>query len=249
MKKRKETLQNSTARERVYTFLKKKILELHIKPGGIINLSELEESLQLSRSPIRDALIQLENEGLVKTVSKKGTVVTKIDASRVDDERFLRSCVEGRVTIEFLDYCTESHIQELYSIIEQQKAAADNMDSRKFLLLDDAFHSIFYKATNHYYCLEAVQNLSCNYSRLRLLSLSEPNIISQTLTEHEEILDLIKKKDEHSLNKLVVRHITEKDDEVSTLISKYPDLFIGLNIPYEENSNIFEEDFLKSNAR
>jgi len=242
-KDKKQT--QATAGGNIYAFLRKKIIELQIKPGEFINVNELSEFLNVSRSPVRDALIQLESEGLVTTAPKKGTIISKIDIHRVKDERFLRSCIEEKIAVEFINLHNEKHIAQLKDIIELQKKAADQKDFREFLRFDDSFHAVFYEAADRLFCLDVINNMSGHYSRVRLLALSEPEILKQTLDQHEEIIALTMKKDSRRLSRLVLSHIAEKGAEVSMLTDKYPDLFTGIIEAPKEKKNIWERDFLK----
>lgn len=235
----------ATAGGNIYTFLRKKIIELQIKPGEFINVNELSEFLNVSRSPVRDALIQLESEGLVTTAPKKGTIISKIDIHRVKDERFLRSCIEEKIAVEFINVYTEKHIAQLRDIIELQQKAAENNDLREFLSYDDSFHAVFYEATDRLFCLGVIKNMSGHYYRVRLLALSEPEILKSTLDQHEEIIDLSLKKDSRRLARLLSSHIAEKGAEVTMLTAKYPDLFTGVMKQPKEKRNIWESDFLK----
>lgn len=235
----------TTAGGNIYTFLRKKIIELQIKPGEFINVNELSEFLKVSRSPVRDALIQLESEGLVTTAPKKGTIISKIDIHRVKDERFLRSCIEEKIAVEFINLYQKKHIAQLEDIIKLQKKAVEDKDIREFLRFDDSFHAVFYEATDRLFCLDVINNMSGHYSRVRLLALSEPDILKQTLEQHEEIISLTLKKDAPHLVRLVTSHIAEKGAEVSMLTAKYPDLFTGIVELPKEKRNIWESDFLK----
>lgn len=232
-----------TAGENVYKYLRTSIIELRVKPGQTINMNELGEYLKVSRSPIRDGLIQLGKDGLVETTPQKGTIVSKIDVRRVKDERFQRACIEERVLEEFLSIYQKSHIESLKAILEEQKQA---YDAREFLRLDDAFHSVFFTATNHPYCLDSVLNMSSHYYRIRLLSLSESGIRQISLAQHEEILKLVVEKDILKIKKLLEMHIVEKDDEENLMKSNYPDLFTGIVLSNPQKQKIWEKDFLST---
>ena len=103
MTNQKQPKDSQTAGENVYQYLRSSIIGLQVKPGQTININELSDFLKVSRSPIRDALIQLAKDGLVTTTPQKGTIVSKIDIQRVRDERFMRACIEERVLREFLE--------------------------------------------------------------------------------------------------------------------------------------------------
>jgi DNA-binding GntR family transcriptional regulator len=242
---KQESQTNLSTDETVYDFIGRKILYLHIKPGETININELEKFLNVSRSPIRDALIQLEKEGLVVTIPKKGTIVSKINAARVKDERFLRSCIEERVMEEFLEIYQKSDIDEMRAAIEAQESAVKSLDARKFLVYDDTMHSVPFRVTGHEFCLNTVLNMSGHYLRIRLLSLSDMTTLQQTLNQHKTMVDLILKKDAAGLKLLIHEHITDKVTEFQSLFNRYPDLF-ETDIPAAANAvNMWESDFLK----
>lgn len=242
----KQEIQTSLASDKtVYDFIGRKILDLHIKPGETININELEKFLNVSRSPIRDALIQLEKEGLVVTIPKKGTIVSKINVARVKDERFLRSCIEERVVEEFLEIYQESDLKEMRDAMEAQERAIRLFDAREFLVWDDIMHSVPFKVTGHQFCLNTVLNMSGHYSRIRLLSLSDMATLNQNLEQHKTMIELIIKKDSKRLKTLIQGHITNKESEFQSLLNRYPDLF-ETDIPTASNeTNIWESDFLK----
>lgn len=242
----KYTKDSQTAGKNVYQYLRSSIIGLQVKPGQTINVNELSDFLKVSRSPIRDALIQLSKDGLVTTTPQKGTIVSKIDIQRVRDERFMRSCIEERVLEQFLENYKESDIEKLKELLKEQKQALDDKDAREFLRTDDAFHTVFFQATNHPFCLENVLNMSSHYYRIRLLSLSESDIRRQTYEQHEEILRLIQENDASKIRTLIDMHIVEKKDEETRMKRKYPELFTVVEDEDQQKGRIWEEDFLKT---
>lgn len=246
MTEQKNSKDSQTAGENVYQYLRTSIIELQVKPGQTININELSDFLKVSRSPIRDALIQLAKDGLVTTTPQKGTIVSKIDIQRVRDERFMRACIEERVLSEFLNSYQDSDIQALKDLLHQQRQALQSKDAREFLRADDAFHTVFFQATNHPFCLENVLNMSSHYYRIRLLSLSEPDICKQTYEQHEEILDLIQQKNLSKIRTLIDLHIVDKQGEETRMKRKYPELFTAIEEADQLKGKIWEEDFLQT---
>jgi GntR family transcriptional regulator, rspAB operon transcriptional repressor len=237
---------SQTAGENVYNFLHTSIMELRVKPGQMINVNELSEFLKVSRSPIRDALIQLGKDGLVTTTPQKGTMVSKIDVKRVKEERFIRACIEERVVEEFLGLYQESDITKMRAILKRQEQMISEENARQFLSLDDDFHAVFFEATDRPFCLKSVLNMSSHYYRIRLLSLSEPEIQQRTFAQHEEIMQLLLAKDMEKLKKLLDFHIIQKAGEESRMKRIYPDLFTDVVAPYSTSREIWENDFLQS---
>lgn len=130
--------------DNVYYTLRKNIISLNLKPGEALSIKDISEKLNVSRSPVRDALIKLEKEGLVNIIPQKGTIVSKIDLKRVAEERFLRESLEENTIKLFVSVCKESDIQILRHCIEMQKQSIKDNDYMSFLKYDDNFHSVFF---------------------------------------------------------------------------------------------------------
>ena len=235
-----------TAGENVYQYLRSSILDLQVKPGQTINISELSEFLHMSRSPIRDALIQLARDDLVTMTPQKGTIVSKIDITRARDERFMRACVEERVLEEFLDCCRPEHIAELRDNLSLQRQMIQKGDTRGFLRADDAFHSVFFIATNHPSALHNILNMSSHYLRIRLLALSQQGVCEQSLRQHEDILQLVQNGDRANIRGTIRLHIVEKREEEGYMIRQHPELFTGIADESAPKHRIWEDDFLLS---
>lgn len=244
MASQKITKDVQTAGENVYQYLRNSIIQLQIKPGQTINISELSTFLKVSRSPVRDALIQLARDGLVTTAPQKSTIVSKLDISHSKDERFMRACVEERVLEEFLSCQQKTHIQQLQENLAQQRRMLETKEIRGFLRSDDDFHSIFFQATSHPFSLENILNMSCHYYRIRLLSLSEINVCEQSYRQHLDILQMVQEKKQADIRRIINLHIVEKQDEETRMRHRYPELFTETAGDSLLSHKIWEEDFL-----
>ena len=111
----KNTVQNA-----VYQELKKGIMTLHLVPGTEMSTQEIATKLQVSRTPVREAFIQLQKEGLVEAIPQKGTKVSPINIKRVGQERFLRESLELSVIEPFLANVNTQDYQFLRANIEKQ---------------------------------------------------------------------------------------------------------------------------------
>ena len=87
----------------VYNQLREKIETLELKPGTELNLTELSDSLGVSRSPLRDALLRLERDSLVDIFPQKGTRVSFLDIADIRQERFMRTNLELGAVSRFMD--------------------------------------------------------------------------------------------------------------------------------------------------
>ena len=96
--------------ETVYNILRRNIINLNLVPGSQISEKEISEKMNVSRTPVREAFIKLSKEALVSILPQKGTFVSKIDLSRVQEERFLRETIEFSVMENFINTYTEEEI-------------------------------------------------------------------------------------------------------------------------------------------
>lgn len=233
-----------TIGDSVYYSLRKNILYLNLKPGESINTKEIAEHLGVSRSPVRDSLIKLQKEGLITSIPKKGTIISKINLDRVEEERFLRLCLESKVILLFLKCYSDSDLTELKNNLENQKESIRKKDMESFLRYDDQFHEIFFRASNKMLCWETLQNMSGHYHRVRFMALSDVLVVNYVLNQHEQFLNLILEENIEDLKILIELHISQQNKEEKTLIKEYPDYFECTAVDMV-NIDFLKKDFLK----
>ncbi len=238
--------QKKTAADSIYDTLRSNIVELHIKPGTMISIKDLAEHMKVSRSPVRDALIRLEKEGLITTMPQYGTMVSKIDLERVSAEQFLRASLEEKNILLFAQCFTEKDILKLRSVLAENRAIAHKADYRRFLEFDDTFHSIFFEATRKKFCWDTVQSVSGHYRRFRLISFVDEEISENVLAQHEQIIEYATQQNTEKLIATLQRHLTKIDQEKLDFARKYPDIFTGLDMPEEKDASLWDADFLQS---
>ena len=90
---------NKTMGDDIYSNLRSYIIELRIRPGEIISIKDIATELNVGRSPVRDALIRLEKEGLITSLPQRGTMISRINLHRVTEERYIRACREEKTTM------------------------------------------------------------------------------------------------------------------------------------------------------
>lgn len=208
-----------------YAALRRQIIELRLQPGAILSIKELCGHFGFSRSPLRDALIRLSQEGLVTMLPQRGTMIAKIDFRRVEEERFLRVSVERQVMAQFMQRHTRGDIDRLNESVARQNRCVTAGDLRSFMDLDDDFHEIFYQAADKSFCASTIRHVSGHYRRVRLLSCVDSSISKEILAQHHEIMAAIRAEDSARVLALFERHLGKLDEEEPVFLRKYPDLF------------------------
>ena len=155
----------------MYDVLRTDILDLKLRPGLVFSIKDVCDAYGTGRTPVREALIRLSKEGLITFLPQKGTMVSKIDFQRADNERFLRSCVEEQVMLEFMALNDHDRASEaaaaLKASLDRQEIIVKDRDCRGFLEEDIVFHSVFYQAVNRDTCAHIIHANSGDYRRIR----------------------------------------------------------------------------------
>lgn len=215
----------NTISDQVYRAIRMSIMTLKIAPGTAMSEKEIGERLSVSRTPVREAFIRLEKEGLVRIYPQRGTHVSKISIGRAKEERFLRESLELAVLRDFMKDHGEESIERLRRNIEKQKQALAQGAWDKFMDYDDQFHDVFYQETDKLLCNDVVKQSNVDYYRLRCLSvLVNGGIASLNIDQHTQLLDHISGGNEAALE-LLAKHLRKIFKELDEMQEKYPQYF------------------------
>lgn len=232
-------------RQDPYSILRKNIIELRMKPGTIVSIRDLCEHFHVSRSPMRDALIRLGEEGLVDLLPQRGIMISKIDIHRVEEERFLRVSVERNVMQMFMKQHTPNDVVFLEASIVKQKRSMQAKDYRAMIALDDEFHRYFYQVAGKTLCADVIWKASGHYSRVRLLTCVSQDISQEVTNQHSEFIEAINSGDTNRLLAVFDHHLGRLDEEMKEFGVKYPDLFLQ-GKPADRENDLLKNDFLKT---
>jgi DNA-binding GntR family transcriptional regulator len=231
----------------VYPVLRRVIVELYLQPGAVLSIKDICEHFEMGRSPVRDALMRLDQEGLVTLLPQRGTMISKIDLSRMEQERFLRLSVEEEVMKLFMACHTPSDITLLHEALRQQQelCVQKDVDIRRFLRLDDQFHQVFYTVADKLFCLQAIENVGGHYRRMRLLTCGVSTSMQEILRQHSALLTALQTRDTELMCNIFHFHLRRLDREERLVLKKYPYLFKnGSN--HESASPLWKADYLQT---
>ena len=228
-----------------YSVLRRDIVELRLKPGTTASIRDLCGHFHISRSPMRDALIRLGEEGLVDLLPQRGITISRIDLGRVEEERFLRISVERNVMREFMEHHSPEDVAFLQASIVKQKRNLPTKDYRANMTLDDEFHRYFYRVTGKTLCADVVWKASGHYSRVRLLTCVDRDISQQVVGQHCDFVEAVGKGDTEGLLTAFDHHLSRIGAEVRQLGARYPDLFLPGGAPARGDDPL-KDDFLET---
>ena len=192
-----EPKHRENSRDFAYRVIREMIVNMELTPGSKVSETELASLLNLSRTPVREALIDLEKSGVVEVLPQKGTFISYINPLLVEEARFFTFDIGKRDRFPLL--CEPQYQTELNTLEENislQEFYLQHQNYEKFLELDNEFHYLFFKITNKIKIYSLMKGLNIHFDRARtLIFKGKPSIT--TLEEHKKILTAIKNKIRH----------------------------------------------------
>ena len=176
------------AASRVFEQLRHMIVSLTLAPGTALSRSALQRDFGLSSTPIRDALMRLEEAGLVEVFPQSRTIVSLIDVPLARQAQFLRRSIEQEAVT-----ADAGLVDRLHAVIEEQGKWAKAGDLERFNDADLAFHKILYDAAGVPDLWALVRKRSGHIDRIRRLHLPIGGKAAQIVRDHEAIVNAISK--------------------------------------------------------
>lgn len=191
----KPIVREQTTQEKVYERLKKSILNGEITEDAIFTEVQLAELLDTSRTPVRAALQDLMNEGLVVSVPRKGLMVRKITKEEQNEILLVRVSIETEVIKKVASKIQAKHLAKLKQIIAAQEKAMLERDSVTFIALDQEFHLYFVEIAGFNLINQILLNMHNLSMLVGLKALSHQGRMKNVLLEHENLVAALEVKD------------------------------------------------------
>lgn len=201
-------------RHKAYQKIKEFILFLDLKPGQKVLESEISERLKIGRTPVREALMMLENERLVICGEKKGFFVRNLSAKEMKEYFKMRTLMEHFAIPLIIERITPSAIKALEKNLSKAEEAAEKGKFRDIIRYETQFHEILYKTTESEIFIETISGLVDKFQWLRAIGLSAENGARESLSDHRRILVSIVEKDEEQLKKIIEEHLQHAEEKV-----------------------------------
>jgi DNA-binding GntR family transcriptional regulator len=214
-----------SARAVVHEILRQRIISLEFAPGQPLSESDLAGKLGVSRTPVRESLILLAEEGLVDVVPQVGTFVSRIRESDTASAQFVREALERAAVVGGGAHLTEAQLQELRGMIDEQNAAVAADDHEAFFLLDDAFHAALMRATGHETAWPIVGQAKSQLDRARRLSLSltqQPRLLTD---QHDSVVQRLSARDVAGADRALRDHLRLVFHDIKTIREEHPEMF------------------------
>jgi DNA-binding GntR family transcriptional regulator len=191
----------------VYQAVRADIVAMTMRPGDKISENELARRFGVSRTPVREAIQRLADEGLVEIFPQSGTFVARIPYDELPEAIVIRKALEGTTASLAATAASRSQVLTLASVIEQQREAAEADDPDAFHRADELFHAKLADISGHPAIWKLVLQVKTQVDRFRRLTLILPHRMYAVIAEHEQILAAIERGDGGAAAAAMTRHL------------------------------------------
>lgn len=215
----------ASVRNQTYEALRRAIVQCRIPPNQALSENELSEALDVSRTPVREALLRLAEEGLVVIVPQKGTVTTLISVVQVREAQLVREMLERAALATSHELAQPDAFRELEARIEEQRRASARGDVEAFIALDQQFHAALVSVSGYEALGRIATNARAHLDRIRSLSVSEETRMDVLINEHEHMVKAMIAGDLASADRVLTSHLRRVLDSLPHLRSHHPEFF------------------------
>lgn len=214
-----------SARDQVYYWLKEDIMKFRLIPGTHISEKEISGKYEVSRTPVREAFLQLAKEGLLEIYPQKGTRVSLIDLDLVEEARFMRENLEKAVAELACRDFPEQTMIELEQNVKMQEMSIDQKNYESLFDLDEAFHNLIFEGCRKANIWSAIQQMNVPFRRIRFLRLAADFNWDTIYEQHAALIEAIKAHQPSEARRIAEEHLKLVIVDKEMLIEEFPGYF------------------------
>ncbi len=219
-----ERLPRETGRDYALRNIKENIINLELAPGSQISENELAAEMGLSRTPVREALIELSRVKIIEIHPQKKSTVPLIDYELVEESRFMRNLLECAVVELDCEMAQPVDLERLSANVRLQNFYLDNYYTNELMTLDNQFHGILFEIAKKTQIFTLMQNIAIHFDRVRSMALSTVKN-TKIVQDHEDILQAIGRKDPKAARELMEIHLSRYKIDAADIRAAYPQYF------------------------
>ncbi len=223
-----ERYARETARDYALRMLKRNIASLELLPGSMLSENELSGWLGLSRTPIREALIELCKIHIVEILPQRGSRIALIDCAMVEESRFLRLVLETAIIEMACELAPTLDFTVAEANVKLQKFYVENRMPEKLMELDDDFHRELFRLTGRMQTYQLMDSMRLHFERMRNLSLSTLKE-SKIVADHEAILRAVRAGDKTEAVAQLKRHLHRNQVDEMAVRERFSALFTPMD--------------------
>ena len=217
-----------TIAQQAYQFLRREIIDGRLPPRSPLSEQDVSQQLGVSRTPVREALIKLGEEGLIDIYPQFGTFVAPIKLAEVFNSQFVREALECAALERAVERISDAQATSLKLILDAQRRHQRAGERDAFFAADERMHQYLMEVAGHTAVWSLVENAKAQMDRVRHLSMRNELKLSSVIQEHGAIIDGVVRRD--------------RDGALAALRSHLRGLFRSVEILQAENRQYFAEE-------
>ncbi len=202
--------------------LERQIITGELKPGSRLDEMALAKQFNVSRTPVREALMQLNASGLIQLRPRRGAVVAKIDLKAMLEMFEVMSELEGMCGRLAAKRASDNELEKLKNVHSKSQIAVDTHDLELYYELNVELHETIYLACRNDFLVQQTTTLRNRLAAYRRGQLLSGNRINQSYAEHGKIIEAITNRDEKLANELLRSHIMMQSGTFNDFIATLP---------------------------
>ncbi|MCR9195093.1 MAG: GntR family transcriptional regulator [Hyphomonas sp.] len=194
-------------REQIYGLVRRAIVTGGLSPGAPINEIEIAERLGTSRTPVREAVKKLEDEGLIDVLAQAGTYVRPINLDVVREAYIIRTALERESVRSAAKRITSDQIQALWDLIDLHSLKVKRSQFEDAIARDDEFHQAIAQVSGYAMMWKVIDQTKAQMDRCRLLALPSPGAGETTIEQHVAVVDALQAGDADGAVRAMIAHL------------------------------------------
>lgn len=219
----KEKRNAETARDYALRILKDNIISMELKPGAMVSENELSAQMGLSRTPVREALMDLARCRMVDVLPQRGSRIALIDYTLVEEARFARQVLEEAIIELVCQKATPADVAQLRQNVRMQGLMQDPGigNVQEMMELDNAFHQMLFRIAQKENIYHMLSGMTIHFDRVRSLALDVVKD-SKIVEDHRAICEAVAAHDAQRARAIVTEHLERVKVDESAIRSAYP---------------------------
>lgn len=213
-----------TGREYALRTIKDNIIRLELAPGSFISENELAAEMGLSRTPVREALIDLAKVKIIEIAPQKRSVVAYVDYDMVEEARFIRNVLETAVVELVCAMRTAEDLEKLEENVKLQRFYLEHANYGGMMELDNQFHEILFQIAQKPQAYQMVQHIAIHFDRVRSMALSSVKDI-KIVEDHAQIVEALRQQDAAKARVIMEKHLNRYKFDEEAIRETYPQYF------------------------
>ena len=209
---------NKSLKELAYDALKKMILSGKLERGKLYTEMKMAQQLGVSRTPVREALLELSSEGMVEFLPNRGIMIKEITIQQVKEVFEIRQIIEGYVAQSVAKRLSPLDVKELDRIITSQEEQTEREDHESFFAFDSEFHLFLVSRMENKRLESILRNLRDQIHLMGYYALEKKGRIQQVLVEHIDILKALKEGNAKKAERAMSRHLKKTESIILAMI-------------------------------